>query len=295
MPKTAFKEQINESLLDKGLTLIIRAFTEQKKEYKENISLLKSEIKQLKEENFIYKNKLTNLQQKLNSLSKTVLLLDEEVENKKNEKEKTMMKSLNNEFNLRNKNTININENNIISRNNKSTLFKNTSIKRKKFQTNVFDEENKKINSVNYNNKLKKTYSNNIKNLKYTINNQERMNYIKSLNYLNDSYIDSNSEIDSNNSEKKGNKKNSINGLLKQIDLKGLEISEDNNNSILYKKLNIFLDECKNELKALDFEKILNLLKSLETDSDIEIKNNIRKIIYNNDKLCELFDDIFEG
>ena len=271
MPKTAFKEQINESLLDKGLTLIIRAFTEQKKEYKENISLLKSEIKQLKEENFIYKNKLTNLQQKLNSLSKTVLLLDEEVENKKNEKEKTMMKSLNNEFNLRNKNTININENNIISRNNKSTLFKNTSIKRKKFQTNVFDEENKKINSVNYNNKLKKTYSNNIKNLKYTINNQERMNYIKSLNYLNDSYIDSNSEIDSNNSEKKGNKKNSINGLLKQIDLKGLEISEDNNNSILYKKLNIFLDECKNELKALDFEKILNLLKSLETDSDIEI------------------------
>lgn len=295
MPKTAFKEQINESLLDKGLTLIIRAFTEQKKEYKENISLLKSEIKQLKEENFIYKNKLTNLQQKLNSLSKTVLLLDEEVENNKIEKEKTMMKSLNNEFNLRNKNTININENNIISRNNKSTLFKNTSIKRKKFQTNVFDEENKKINSVNYNNKLKKTYSNNIKNLKYTINNQERMNYIKSLNYLNDSYIDSNSEIDSNNSEKKGNKKNSINGLLKQIDLKGLEISEDNNNSILYKKLNIFLDECKNELKALDFEKILNLLKSLETDSDIEIKNNIRKIIYNNDKLCELFDDIFEG
>lgn len=294
MPKTAFKEQINESLLDKGLTLIIRAFTEQKKEYKENISLLKSEIKQLKEENFIYKNKLTNLQQKLNSLSKTVLLLDEEVENNKIEKEKTMMKSLNNEFNLRNKNTININENNIISRNNKSTLFKNTSIKRKKFQTNVFDEENKKINSVNYNNKLKKTYSNNIKNLKYTINNQERMNYIKSLNYLNDSYIDSNSEIDSNNSEKKGNKKNSINGLLKQIDLKGLEISEDNNNSILYKKLNIFLDECKNELKALDFEKILNLLKSLETDSDIEIKNNIRKIIYNNDKLCELFDDIFE-
>ena len=295
MPKTAFKEQINESLLDKGLTLIIRAFTEQKKEYKENISLLKSEIKQLKEENFIYKNKLTNLQQKLNSLSKTVLLLDEEVENNKNEKEKTMMKSLNNEFNLRNKNTININENNIISRNNKSTLFKNTSIKRKKFQTNVFDEENKKINSVNYNNKLKKTYSNNIKNLKYTINNQERMNYIKSLNYLNDSYIDSNSEIDSNNSEKKGNKKNSINGLLKQIDLKGLEKSEDNNNLILYKKLNIFLDECKNELKALDFEKILNLLKSLETDSDIEIKNNIRKIIYNNDKLCELFDDIFEG
>ena len=275
--------------------MIIRAFTEQKKEYKENISLLKSEIKQLKEENFIYKNKLTNLQQKLNSLSKTVLLLDEEVENNKIEKEKTMMKSLNNEFNLRNKNTININENNIISRNNKSTLFKNTSIKRKKFQTNVFDEENKKINSVNYNNKLKKTYSNNIKNLKYTINNQERMNYIKSLNYLNDSYIDSNSEIDSNNSEKKGNKKNSINGLLKQIDLKGLEISEDNNNSILYKKLNIFLDECKNELKALDFEKILNLLKSLETDSDIEIKNNIRKIIYNNDKLCELFDDIFEG
>ena len=92
MPKSFFKNEINvnESLLDKGLKIIIQAFNEQKNEFSQRLSLLQSENKKLKEENFLYKNKLTSLQQKLNSLSKTALLLDEETEDKKIEEKKIM-------------------------------------------------------------------------------------------------------------------------------------------------------------------------------------------------------------
>ena len=104
MPKSSLNEEMNnESLLDKGLKIIIRAFNEQKKEYSKNIFLLQSEIKKLKEENSIYKNKLTSLQEKLNSLSKTALLLDEDVEESKNEEDKkALMQTLNTEFHFPN-------------------------------------------------------------------------------------------------------------------------------------------------------------------------------------------------
>ena len=84
MPKN-MKEQMDNSLLDKGLKIIICAFNEQKKEYSKNILQLESEVKKLKEENFIYKNKLSILQQKLNTLSKTVCVLDIEAEEAKKE------------------------------------------------------------------------------------------------------------------------------------------------------------------------------------------------------------------
>ena len=103
MPKN-IKDQIEQSLLDKGLKIIICAFNEQKKEYSKNILQLESEIKKLKEENFIYKNKLTILQQKLNTLSKTFCVLDVEAEEAKNEidkkikESKKVMATVNNDF-----------------------------------------------------------------------------------------------------------------------------------------------------------------------------------------------------
>ena len=135
MPKNLFKEKKNESLLNKGINIIIQAFNEQKNEFSENISLLQNEIKKLKEENFVYKNKLTTLQQKLNSLSKTVLLLDEEGEETKNEEEKNIgIENINSEINCINKNILNKNKiNNSISRNNRTSLGKNISVIKKKF------------------------------------------------------------------------------------------------------------------------------------------------------------------
>lgn len=294
MPKNVFKEQLNDSLLDKGLKIIISAFNELKDEYNNNISLLKSEIKKLQEENFIYKNKLTSLQQKLNSLSKTVLLLDEEVDETKKEEEKAKMETLNTEFHLSNPNLINNNKNNIISRNNNSVLFKKSTIQNKKYLTNCFINENKKINnikSININS-FKRANTNNMKNLKYTINNRDKTSYMKSINYLNNNNSYKN-EFGLNISDNSKNK-NIANIISKKIDLKEMETSEENN-SKLYEQLNLFLEECKSGLNALDYENVVELLNSLETGSDIDIKNKIRKIIYNKHKLIKLFNDIFES
>ena len=294
MPKSSLNEEMNnESLLDKGLKIIIRAFNEQKKEYSKNIFLLQSEIKKLKEENSIYKNKLTSLQEKLNSLSKTALLLDEDVEESKNEEDKkALMQTLNTEFHFPNKTLINKNKNNNFSRNNRTSLGNNISNIKKKFKTNIFNDtvENKKNNDVkNINNNHKRTYSNNYKNLKYMINYQKKPIYKKAFNYLRNSTnnisenISNDFEINNNNLEEK-------------IDLKDMEISNDNDNdSKLYNKLNLFLEECKSELNALDYENVMELLKSFETDSDIDIKKKIKSIISNRNKLIKLFDSIFDS
>ena len=295
MPKNLFKEKKNESLLNKGINIIIQAFNDQKNEYSQNISLLQTEIKKLKEENFIYKNKLTMLQQKLNSLSKTVLLLDEDVEETKNEEEKNIIKkNFTSEIHSINKNLLNENKiNNSISRNNRNALGKNISIIKKKFITNTFSskDENKKIYSVkNIDIKHKKAYANSLKNLKYIIKNKEKKSLMKASNDSNNN-TNSNDENISNNLEISNN-----NDPLDKINLKEIEIEKNSDNeSEIYKKLNLFLEESKRELNALDYENILELLKSFETDSDITIKKKIKKIINNKNGLIKLFNDIFES
>ena len=295
MPKNLFKEKKNESLLNKGINIIIQAFDDQKNEYSQNISLLQTEIKKLKEENFIYKNKLTMLQQKLNSLSKTVLLLDEDVEETKNEDEKNIIKkNLTSGIHSINKNLLNENKiNNSISRNNRNSLGKNISIIKKKFITNTFSskDENKKIYSVkNIDIKHKKAYANSLKNLKYIIKNKEKPSYLKNTNGSNNN-TNSNDENISNNLEISNN-----NDPLDKINLKEIEIEKNSDNeSEIYKNLNLFLEESKRELNALDYENILELLKSFETGSDITIKKKIKKIINNKNGLIKLFNDIFES
>ena len=296
MPKSFFKNEINvnESLLDKGLKVIIQAFNEQKNEFSQRLSLLQSENKKLKEENFLYKNKLTSLQQKLNSLSKTALLLDEETEDKKIEEKKIMEQVLNNDIHLsknNNNNILNKSKNNIISRNDRTSLRKNTTtFRKKKFQSIYINNENQKLNSNgSINIKHKRTNSNNFKNLKYSINYPQKTTYMKAVNYLNNDTNSNNSENISNNIEKSNN-----NDIVGKIDLKDSDFSEDND-SKLYKRLNLFLEACKMELNAIDYENILELLKSFETNSDINVKKKIKKIINNRSKLDKLLDDIFES
>ena len=72
-----------------------------------------------------------------------------------------------------------------------------------------------------------------------------------------------------------------------------MKISGDSNCK-LYKKLNNFLEECKIKLNALDYENIINLLKSFEIDSNIDVRKKIKKILNNNHKLCKLVDTIFK-
>jgi hypothetical protein len=388
MPKN-MKEQMDNSLLDKGLKIIICAFNEQKKEYSNNILQLESEVKKLKEENFIYKNKLSILQQKLNTLSKTVCVLDIEAEEAKNEidkkvkETKKVISTVNNDFN----NNINKNRKKNNSMSNKFSLYKNFLLQNKNinFQPNLGDGESKNPNL--------KAYSNYQYNLKYNIESPKGNAYnkvIENLHYLkkkknncqndnsftNNSYLVDNtpkdndiniceeSRTDRDNhkkkyfsekfleiSKKKFSKNNTININNKmkemfninnisnssvngngnecnesneinnssckkneddlfrknndisnfcsknsedEIYFKDMKISGDNN-SKLYKKLNIFLEECKVKLNALDYENVINLLKSFEIDSNIDVRKKVKKILNNNHKLCKLFDNIFEA
>ena len=278
MIKGIYHKQINESLLDKGIKMIILAFNEQKNEFTQSISILKSEIKKLKDENYLYKNKLTLLQKKLNSLSKTVLLLDEETEESKNEEnKKIMMQTLNTELKSKK-------NNNHISRNsNRVFMTKNLSMKTK---INSPNDENKKQNNINKANltntciKHKRPYTSNFKNLKYEKKNQIPYEQNKIANNLNSSdNISSNSELSN----------------LKNLNCVGGDINYfSNDNSKIYKKLNLFLEKCKTELNALDYENILELFKTFENDSDVNIRKKVKKIIKDKTNLKELFDDIFE-
>ena len=278
MIKGIYHKQINESLLDKGIKMIILAFNEQKNEFTQSISILKSEIKKLKDENYLYKNKLTLLQKKLNSLSKTVLLLDEETEESKNEEnKKIMMQTLNTELKSKK-------NNNHISRNsNRVFMTKNLSMKTK---INSPNDENKKQNNINKANltntciKHKRPYASNFKNLKYEKKNQIPYEQNKIANNLNSSdNISSNSELSN----------------LKNLNCVGGDLNYfSNDNSKIYKKLNLFLEKCKTELNALDYENILELFKTFENDSDVNIRKKVKKIIKDKTNLKELFDDIFE-
>ena len=278
MIKGIYHKQINESLLDKGIKMIILAFNEQKNEFTQSISILKSEIKKLKDENYLYKNKLTLLQKKLNSLSKTVLLLDEDTEESKNEEnKKIMMQTLNTELKSKK-------NNNHISRNsNRVFMTKNLSMKTK---INSPNDENKKQNNINKANltntciKHKRPYTSNFKNLKYEKKNQIPYEQNKIANNLNSSdNISSNSELSN----------------LKNLNCVGGDLNYfSNDNSKIYKKLNLFLEKCKTELNALDYENILELFKTFENDSDVNIRKKVKKIIRDKTNLKELFDDIFE-
>ena len=112
------------------------------------------------------------------------------------------------------------------------------------------------------------------------------------LNINNDSDLKSSSN--NNLYSKSNNYINIISNISNEDEyLKQIKKSLDNNISI-NKKLNIFLENCKIKLNALDFEKIINILNNFEVNSNIDLREKIKKIINNNHNLCKLFDDIFE-
>jgi len=383
MPKNN-NTQLEQNLLDKGLKIIICAFNEQKKEYSKNILQLESEVKKLKEENNIYKNKLTLLQQKLNILSKTVCVLDVEAEEAKNQIDKKYSES---------KRVISTVSNNIINKNRK----KNNSVGNKFTLYKNFLLQNTGINLLNHEqpesrNLNQKAFSNNLQyDLKYIIDTpkisynkiEDNLNYLKrrkkylqnenscthnsflventpknidinieesrtdrdfykrkifseknleinkakysknkinnktkeilnihnsissaanDLNDINGSSMKKNEDnlfhINKKNKENNNNNNNnsyicSKNTSEDEIYFKDMKISGDNNSN-LYKKLNNFLEECKIKLNALDYENVINLLKSFEIDSNIDIRKRVKKFLNNNHKLCKLFDNIFE-
>ena len=352
MPKKN-NEEIQQSLLDKGVEIIISAFNEQKNEFTKAIYELETENNKLKEENNIYKNKLSILHKKLSKISKTFCDLDMD-----DEESKIQM----------NDNQITLNnflpdskKNNFINR--KSALYKNFLSQNKNSNYSSFQGETKYSHMpkrAEQNDDQNKYHSNYHYNLKYILNQQNtdfnkmmgNLNYLKkrknsskgksqkihtnnSSSYL----IENNSkELDINNynesktdrdykykkglSEKYLNIKknqtkilNNNNDIISENINTNIDLNLNNKNdsdintetnkfdkiymnsnetsSSFDKKLKIFLEKCKVKLNALDYEKIINLFKSFENNSSIDIRKKVKKIINNNQKLCNLFDDIF--
>ena len=331
MPKKN-NEELQQTLLNKGIEIILSAFNEQKKEYKKTIYELEKENSKLKEENNIYKNKLSILHKKLSKISKTFCDIDMEDEEAKVQANENL-NNINNYIKETGKNTC---------PNRKSVLYKNFYSQNKDHNytsyltKNIKENEERKKNNTNYQYNLKNIFNqqnndclnyckrkidtkklndstsysveNNSKEINiddYNESNTSRK-YPKAIIFSEKFFKKKNKEIQetSNNSNDTNilniNNKNDIktkeNNYINNIGIIPTSNEEETiieNRALNYKKLNTFLEKCKVKLNALDYEKILNIFKSFGNNSNIEAEKKIKKIINNNQKLCKLFDDLF--
>jgi hypothetical protein len=332
MPKKN-NEDLQQTLLNKGIEIVLSAFNEQKKEFKKTIYELEKENSKLKEENNIYKNKLSILHKKLSKIPKTFCDIDIEDEETKVQANENINNNNNNYVKETGKNTC---------PNRKSILYKNFYSQNKDHNYTSYIAKNIKENGERKKNNA--NYEYNLKNI-FNQQNNDCLNYFRrniDIKRLNDSTsysVENNSkeikldDYNESNTSRKFPKKNIFSE--KFIKNKNKEIQETSNNSndtnilnfnnkndiknkennyinnvdiiptsnedemttesraLNYKKLNTFLEKCKVKLNALDYEKILNIFKSFGNNSNIVAEKKIKKIINNNQKLCKLFDDLF--
>ena len=153
---------INENNIDikefqRGIQMILEAFTEQKKQYiaiinsmNEKIISLEQQVSKLKEENSVYQNKLHNLQQNIKSISKSIIQLkDDEIS----------INDENNNKKIEKKGDINLNENegymkSLMNKNSKKDIFEinflNKIENQKTKNRNNKNNKNKYLNELNY-------------------------------------------------------------------------------------------------------------------------------------------------
>ena len=309
MPKKN-NEDLQQTLLNKGIEIVLSAFNEQKKEFKKTIYELEKENSKLKEENNIYKNKLSILHKKLSKISKTFCDIDIEDEETKVQANENINNNNNNYVKETGKNTC---------PNRKSILYKNFYSQNKDHNYTSYIAKNIKENGERKKNNA--NYQYNLKNI-FNQQNNDCLNYFRrniDIKRLNDSTsysVENNSkeikldDYNESNTSRKFPKKNIFSE--KFIKNKNKEIQETSNNSndtnilnfnnkndiknkennyinnvdiiptsnedemttesraLNYKKLNTFLEKCKVKLNALDYEKILNIFKSFGNNSNID-------------------------
>ena len=330
MPKTKNNISSNEqhkNLFDKGVQIIASAFNEQENYYSQKILELNNEITNLKEENILYKTKLSDLQIKIKALSKNIRQIDiDNIESSPNSLEKnsnnsnidssfqkTTINNGNNNITINNENINNINNNQKLYNTFKSNIYKNTLLEPKNNYNHIntnYDynsslninnlEENQRINSFPYyiNNEYDKDALNNLK----TIRDNSHSNNTKNF------YLNNRESKSSHNFKKKriftqkyfknsqNYTKNNYDSKERESDNFGKQLKfTDDKNSKLYKKLNEFLTECKKKLTAEEYDKMIDLLKAYEKDSNFDVRKKVNKIISSNLKLVRLFEDIFES
>ena len=153
---------INENNIDikefqRGIQMILEAFTEQKKQYiaiinsmNEKIISLEQQVSKLKEENSVYQNKLHNLQQNIKSISESIIQLKDD---------ETSINDENNNKKIEKKVDINLNENegymkSLMNKNSKKDIFEinflNKIENQKTKNRNNKNNKNKYLNELNY-------------------------------------------------------------------------------------------------------------------------------------------------
>ena len=184
---------INENNIDikefqRGIQMILEAFTEQKKQYiaiinsmNEKIISLEQQVSKLKEENSVYQNKLHNLQQNIKSISKSIIQLkDDEIS----------INDENNNKKIEKKVDINLNENegymkSLMNKNPKKDIFEINFLN--KIENQKTKNRNNKNNKNKYLNELKYyTRENDI-----SVNKKDQI-YMKAINKILSSRINKN-------------------------------------------------------------------------------------------------------
>lgn len=273
-------------LLNNGIQIIINAFNNQSEkcqniinEYELRIQNLVLENESLKEENILLKKEINNLSTKVNSISNTI------------SKEKNLI-SINdnpkltfNDFQNNNISISSLNSSNFskipkskrINKYKNNTLFTNLS-------TPKIIHKGMKIDDPNQNNNISSINSD-----KYNSINQKISKLRNGLNIkiLNQSFDNSNNN---NNSEI-----NSIDydSLRKNFFLNDKRIKTKlKQNSLQYQKTSNFFNECKILLNVKDFEQLMEIFNNKFIERN-EKKNKIKEILEGNQKLIDMFENIY--
>ena len=270
-------------LLNNGMQTIINAFNRQGEkfqniinDYEQRIQNLNLENESLKNENNLLKKEIKILTMKLNSISNTISK-DNNNLNLSNPILSYKDLSLSNVSNISNHKIPYSKSVKKISRNKLNSNYSFPIMNNYTEEYNQYiSNNNSSINVDKYN-----TINQKIKKMKDDLN----------INILNQSFENSNLD---NFSHNYSNSAFNLSSIRKRVYDGNSENKKNlSKKSIQYQKTSNFLKECKLLLNIQNFEKLIQVFKENENCNTYEIKNKVKRILNGNQKLIEMFENIY--
>ena len=270
-------------LLNNGMQTIINAFNRQGEkfqniinDYEQRIQNLNLENESLKNENNLLKKEIKILTMKLNSISNTISK-DNNNLNLSNPILSYKDLSLSNVSNISNHKIPYSKSVKKISRNKLNSNYSFPIMNNYTEEYNQYiSNNNSSINVDKYN-----TINQKIKKMKDDLN----------INILNQSFENSNLD---NFSHNYSNSAFNLSSIRKRVYDGNSENKKNlSKKSIQYQKTSNFLKECKLLLNVQNFEKLIQVFKENENCNTYEIKNKVKGILNGNQKLIEMFENIY--
>ena len=270
-------------LLNNGMQTIINAFNRQGEkfqniinDYEQRIQNLNLENESLKNENNLLKKEIKILTMKLNSISNTISK-DNNNLNLSNPILSYKDLSLSNVSNISNHKIPYSKSVKKISRNKLNSNYSFPIMNNYTEEYNQYiSNNNSSINVDKYN-----TINQKIKKMKDDLN----------INILNQSFENSNLD---NFSHNYSNSAFNLSSIRKRVYDGNSENKKNlSKKSIQYQKTSNFLKECKLLLNVQNLEKLIQVFKENENCNTYEIKNKVKRILNGNQKLIEMFENIY--